>query len=228
MDADLSRQKGLRDDLGGLAATQDAELYAIKTELRKLAGMLEEIEFRLNTDTADQAARLAEMNTRLLENTDRLSRMETFLGMDFSERTEPGSREDDPPEANLEDMGEQELYRVGKQMFDNQEFDDALDAFALFIEKFPKSNLADNARFWTGEVYFAEQWYEKAIVEYQRVIDDYPRGNKVPAAYLKQGISFSLLGEKENALFRLRELVRLFPDHDKARIAERRITELNQ
>ncbi len=234
VDTALAQQGEVRQDIRGLAATKDAELYEIKTDLRRLSGTIEEIEYNLKKNMTDLTAHIAEMNTLMLENTasmegydNRISRMETYMGMEVSGQTEKRVERKYPTEKELEALNEQELYRVSKQMFDDREFDAALDGFAIFLKRFPKSNLADNARFWTGEVYFAEQWYERAIVEYQRVIDDYPNGNKVPAAYLKQGFAFAMLGEKDNAIFRLRELIRIFPNHDKARIAERRIAEID-
>ena len=53
------------------------------------------------------------------------------------------------------------------------------------IQNHPKSSNADNAQFWIGETYYKEKWYEKAILEYQKVIEKYPSGNKAPAALLK-------------------------------------------
>ena len=41
--------------------------------------------------------------------------------------------------------------------------------FKELIERFPKSERADNAQFWIGEIYYREKWYEKAILEYQKV-----------------------------------------------------------
>ena len=39
------------------------------------------------------------------------------------------------------------------------------------LKRFPQSDQADNAQFWIGETYYRENWYEKAILEYQKVIE---------------------------------------------------------
>ncbi len=213
------------DEFRRVAATHNAEMYEMRTELQRLSGIVEEMEYRLERDVGGLKAGLDDKTD---DYGDRLSRLESYVGIGAVERSGAPGESQYPGRAELEQLNEQELYRVSKQMFDEGQHKGAQEGFAMFLERFPRSNLADNSLFWTGEIYFAEQWYERAIVEYQKVIDDYPQGNKVPAAYLKQGIAFSLLGEKDNAVFILRELIRKFPDHNEAKIAERRLADINR
>ena len=91
------------------------------------------------------------------------------------------------------------------------------------MKKFPQSDEADNAQFWIGETYYRENWYEKAILEYQKVIENFPKGNKVPAALLKQGMAFTELGDKENARLIFKELVDRFPRSTEAKIATQKL-----
>lgn len=221
----------LQEELRAFAATQQAEFYDMRTEMRRLSGMMEEVEYRIDRDVGMARNEMAELNLGIRNNArtieafeQRLERMETYLGME-TERREPDPTSDTEQVGSetFSEMDEQVLYSAAKGLFDEGEFDRAIDGFEVFLERFPESRLADNARFWTGEVYFAEEWYERAIVEYQKVIDDYPEGSKVPGAYLKQGIAFHLLGENDNALYVLRELVDRFPDHNEAQVARGRI-----
>lgn len=231
-DAGVSDRAALKDEISDFRAIQKAELYDIRTEMRRIGGSIEEIEYRLDRDVGKKIAEISvgmKRNAARLDDYEkRLSRLEVYLGMEAAERPRETEKGEHPDREALEGMEEEALYQAVKQMFDDGEYDGALDGFELFLERFPGSSLADNSRFWTGEVYFAEEWYERAIVEYQKVIDDYPDGNKVPDAYLKQGIAFSLLGEKDNAVYLLRELVRKFPDHNAAEIAKSRIEALEQ
>ncbi len=213
------------DEFRRVAATHNAEMYEMRTEIQRLSGIVEEMEYRLERDVGGLKAGLKDKTD---DYGDRLSRLESYVGIGAVERSDSREERQYPGRAELEQLNEQALYRVSKQMFDDGQHKGALEGFAIFLERFPRSNLADNALFWTGEVYFSEQWYERAIVEYQKVIDDYPQGNKVPAAYLKQGIAFSLLGENDNAVFILRELIRKFPDHNEAKIAEGRLANINR
>ena len=98
--------------------------------------------------------------------------------------------------------------------------------FQDFIKRYPNSKNADNAQFWIGEIYYSEKWYEKAILEYQNVIEKYPTGNKVPAALLKQGLAFANIGDKPNAKLILEELRRKYPDSSEAKVAAEQLKTL--
>ena len=124
-------------------------------------------------------------------------------------------------------ISEDKLYDLAKKALDNGKIDAAREGFHTFLKKFPKSKNADNAQFWIGEIFFREKWFEKAILEYQKVIENYPNGNKVPAAYLKQGFAFQNLGEKANARLILKELIAKYPNSKEAEIAKKKIKIFN-
>jgi tol-pal system protein YbgF len=115
---------------------------------------------------------------------------------------------------------------MAKQAFDQGDADTAKKKFKELIERYPKSERADNAQFWIGEIYYREKWYEKAILEYQKVIENYPKGNKVPASLLKQGLAFKNLGDKANARLILEELIRKYPKTSEAKIARDKLKNL--
>jgi TolA-binding protein len=58
------------------------------------------------------------------------------------------------------------------------------------------------------------------------VIENYPKGNKVPASLLKQGFAFLNLGDKANARIILQELIRKYPQTNEAKIAKDKLDEL--
>ena len=62
-------------------------------------------------------------------------------------------------------------------------------------------------------------------MEYQKVIENYPKGNKVPAALLKQGLAFRNIGDKPNARLILNELVKKYPNSNEGGIAKQKLTE---
>ena len=146
--------------------------------------------------------------------------MEAYLNVESSERI--GSQESLQGKTG-EALSEAELYAAAKQSFDQGEFEKAREGFQTLIKLYPKSNNADNAQFWVGEIYYREKWYEKSILEYQKVIENYPRGNKVPASLLKQGLAFFNIGDKANARLILKELVKKFPKSNEAKIAKQKL-----
>jgi tol-pal system protein YbgF len=213
--------------------SRHAELRALINELRdemgQVRGGMEEGQY----DSQKRLADLAEANRKNLEKSlqshiDRIVRIEQYLGMEPSEKpVTSDTRQDEGIKGKLEvqETGEG-LYTRAKQLFDKGEYEDSRELFRSFLKQYPKSKKADNAQFWLGEIYYREKWYEKAILEYQKVIEDYPKGNKTSSALLKQGFAFLNLGDKANARLILKELIRKFPDSNEANVAKNKLKTL--
>lgn len=92
----------------------------------------------------------------------------------------------------------------------------AMVGFQDYLKKSGDSELADNAQYWIGECYYAQRDFHKAIEEFSRVEQTYPKGDKVPASLLK--IAYSNLQIEDRAAARrvLRDLVARFPNTEEA------------
>ena len=64
-----------------------------------------------------------------------------------------------------------------------------------------------------------EKKYEQAILAFQDVIKKYPNTGKVPAAMLKQGMSFFAIGDDKSAKYVLKKLTTDYPLSDEATTA---------
>ncbi len=136
-----------------------------------------------------------------------------------------GTKPAESPPSNTP-MSDSDMYVVAKQAFDQGKYEEARQGFAALLAKHPDSTRADNAQFWIGETYYQERWYEKAILEYQKVIEKYTKGNKVAAAMLKQGFAFLNLGDKNSARLTLKDLVSKYPSSNEAAVANKKLGEL--
>lgn len=121
---------------------------------------------------------------------------------------------------------DQQIYQRATEAFDGKRYADARAVFAELITKHPKSEYADNARYWIGESYYAEKDFASAILEFDKVIRNHPNGDKVPAALLKQGYAFLEIGEKEGGVQTLKDLVKKYPKSDEAKKANDRLQKL--
>ena len=61
---------------------------------------------------------------------------------------------------------------------------------------------------------------------FQRLILEYPQGDKVPAAYLKRGISLMQLKRDDEALSVFRLLISKHPLEEESKIAQQKIKEI--
>ncbi len=95
-----------------------------------------------------------------------------------------------------------------------------------FLRRFPTSPLADDAQYWIGETYYQERRYDKAILEYDKVVINYAKGDKVPSALLKQGLAFLALGDKASAKQLLNQLINDYPNLPEAATARSRLSNL--
>lgn len=59
------------------------------------------------------------------------------------------------------------------------------------------------------------------------MITEYPRGNKVPNALLKQGLAFLELGDKNSGRLLLEKVIREHPNTSPARIAKIKLSSIN-
>ncbi len=203
------------------ARSRHAELHAavrdLRDEIGQLRGELERNQYG--------GKRLEES---LLSTMDRVAGIERYLGMEPKQKAvTPDVSQYDTAE---EDKGVQEppeaLFAKAKKRFEQGEYENARELFRSFLKQYPKSEMAVSAQFWLGEIYYHEKWYEKAILEYQKVIEDYPKGDKTPSALLKQGLAFLNLGDNANAGLILKELIRKFPGSNEANVAKNKLKTL--
>ena len=199
----------------------------LREEIQILYGGIEEARHLLNQnikDLEDSKKHRENRFKRIEENNgsieSRIAHIEDYLNLEPSLKSESVKKSDGQPEKEL---SENEVYTRAKQAFDKGDVETAREGFETFLKRYPKSTIADNAQFWVGEIYYREKWYEKAILEYQKVIEKYPKGNKVPAALLKQGLAFFNLGDKVNARLILKELVKKYPGSNEGKIAKQKL-----
>jgi len=232
LEAKLNEYREIREasdqELRSKTAGQNATLDQLQEEIRILSGRLDETEHFLNqkikafdelfekSENIDKTANL---------NKDRIARLEQYLNFESSE---PGQKpkpvSDKPlPKQAAKTLSEDDVYLAAKKAYDNGDLNAAREGFKNFLKQYPKSENADNAQFWIGETYYREKWYEKAILEYQKVIEAYPKGNKIEASLLKQGFAFFNLGDKANARLILSDLIKKYPKSNEANIAENKL-----
>ncbi len=119
-----------------------------------------------------------------------------------------------------------ELYRASLDGLTAGTHADAAASFREFLRRYPTHEYADNAQYWLGECYYDLKDYATAVREFRRVVEKHATGNKVPDALLKMGFSYLSLGENGAGRRSLQELVRTYPSHPSARLANERLAAL--
>lgn len=131
-------------------------------------------------------------------------------------------------ESTVKTSSPEELYQQAQDVYTAGRLEEAVTRFNGFIQDYPQHHLADNARYWIGEVYYSRRDFQSAISEFQKVVDNYPNGNKAPEALLKIGFSYIELGEMEKAITTLKRLIKTYPSSDAAEKAKTKLKDLQR
>lgn len=221
LDSGFENRSRTEESLRSQSAEVRAAVGRMTEQTQQLRGRVETAEYQFQQELAAVSDTLALLDARV-------KAIEDKLGIRTSPR-KPLAAAPPPepaPEPARPASDEEKAYNEGIRLFDEGKLPAARERFEAFLKRYPDSTQADNAQFWIAETYYREQWLEKAILEYQKVIENYPKGNKVPGALLKQALAFAEMGDKENAKLILEELVGKFPQSSEAAIAQEKIKQL--
>ncbi len=239
IDLNTEEIKSIRDQLKELLDLtrqfQSAQA-SVREEQRRIPAqyqiLLEKVE-SINTQ-------LAQFSEELIE----LKRVALPLAEQASEAGDAeGSQTEPPPPKTKEDPGSQtpaeetppsispnlspnEVYNMARSDYLKGNFELAIEGFSIYKSQFPESPLADDAVYWIGECYFSQEKYDDAVEHFNELILNHPNGDKIPAAYLKKGISLAAQGKKEEALSAFKLLITKFPLEEETKIAQQKIREL--
>jgi tol-pal system protein YbgF len=122
--------------------------------------------------------------------------------------------------------GAQELYNSAYADFSKGNFDLAVSGFEEYAQRFPDSDVADNALYWIGECRFSQGRFQDAVAAYDKMLERYPRSDRAAAANLKKGLAFLEQNQVGQAVVQLRYVVSTYPNSDEARIARDRLASL--
>jgi tol-pal system protein YbgF len=142
---------------------------------------------------------------------------------DKKEEQQTEEKSEKPP---LTHLSPQEVYNMAYSDYRKGNFELAIDGFKMYTEQFPESPLVDNSLYWIGECYFSQKKYAEAIEQFNELFLNYPRGDRIPAAYLKKGISLMELRKKEESLSVFKLLISKYPLEEETKIAQQKIREL--
>lgn len=113
-------------------------------------------------------------------------------------------------------------------LFRDGDLEGARQGFVGFLDDYPNSTLAPNARFWLGESHFGKKEFQRAIDAYDKVEIDYPGSEKIPAAILKKGYAYLALKDRKRASSAFKQVVTLYPKTVEAGKASDKLAQLKE
>ncbi len=198
----------LQDESYRTKADLIAEMSSLREQTQFLQGLLD--------DTGDRMS-------RLLHTVQDRSPTDTIPDSSRETRLQPT---DSPAEKPADDLQPKALYDAAYLDLSRGNYDLALKGFNEYLKLFSRSQYADNAQYWVGEIYYARKEFERAFNEFNRVATDYPQGDKVAAALLKMGYCLINLNDKSGAREYMNRVIETYPNSAEAGLARSRIGEL--
>jgi tol-pal system protein YbgF len=206
---------GIRADLDTVKVRQQAMLDSVNSIQRQLYDIKASTTFgssALEEKVQALAARMDEILSRMNRTLDPLQEfLRRQAGTDTTRSAALGTDYYDAAQRDLI-SGNYDLAEVG---------------FLQFLESYPGSTLANDARYGLAESYYNRQRYDEAVDEYQKLVKANPQGAKIPAAMLKIGLSFKAQNKLKDARREWEDLVKKFPFSDEAKLASQRLEEIN-
>ncbi|MBN2539501.1 MAG: tol-pal system protein YbgF [Deltaproteobacteria bacterium] len=207
-------------------ADAGADIIDLRDSIQKLRGTTESL--KVQVASLESKTKSKDLSNNLEDISNRLTRLEQYMNMVKEKETKEKSKEGGESAAAKEETAtdKETAYSNAYSIFKDGRYDEAKEAFRNFLKSFPNSEYSDNAQFWIGECDYFEGKYEEAIVEYERVIQIYPKGNKVPNALLKQALSFLKLDDKSSAKLLLQRVIKDYPNTTSANVARKKLVDI--
>ncbi len=102
----------------------------------------------------------------------------------------------------------------------------AIQGFETYLRAFPRTEQSDNAQFYIAESYQLDGKMKEALAAYERVIAEYPQGDRVPDAYYKRGVILGSLNQPDRARESFETVIKNYPTSEARRLAEQRLKQL--
>jgi TolA-binding protein len=91
-------------------------------------------------------------------------------------------------------------YDQALAAYRNRNYDESILLFQNLDLSNPPKKLKDNIAFWIGTNYVALEMYDDAILQFETVLNKFPRGNKAHDSRYMLGITYSKKGETSRAI----------------------------
>lgn len=171
---------------------------------------------------------VGEINSRLNRLSSQVSDLDNALRMMQAPPPPPGGAPGMAPSATSAPAGV-----TAKQVYDDAlrdktggNFDLSLRQFNDFLTWFPTSDLAPNAQYYVGEVFFAQKQFDPALQAFDAVLERYPQNAKTNDARFMKGRTLVEMGDRNAGADEFRALISEAPNSDAARQARTQLQRL--
>lgn len=212
------------------------EVASLEATLRQQTDRLIKTEADMRVDLASLSSQISQLQGSLEDTNYRISQLSQQIASANQDLRAVRSATAPAPGASVEPglpagstgaaADPETLYQSSYSDYLRGSYDLALLGFRQYLEAYPETDLTDNAVYWIGECFYRQQKYGDAIVEYDRVLERWPRSDKTASSLLKKGYAQVELGQKKEGIAQLQKVVATFGNSDEANLARQKLQSL--
>lgn len=241
-----TQMQALQDQLARLQQSNDERFGAMRSLLEqntdtinRVANSLDAISHSLQTSTADQGSKVDQVSAQVQSLHDSVDELKARLAkvskqlddMAAAQQNLQSSPPGGQPGSPQQPQGAQGpppdvLYNNALSDYNGAKYNLATQEFGDYIKYYGNTELAGNAQFYLADIEYHQGNYQQAVQDYDKVLEQYPSGNKAAAAQLKKAYSLLNLDQRDAGVRELRALVARYPKSLEAQQARDRLHSL--
>jgi tol-pal system protein YbgF len=128
-----------------------------------------------------------------------------------------------PPSAPPAGMQAGATYTNAYRDYIGRKYDLAMQEFTDYQKYFGKTELAPNAQFYIGDIYYRKNDFENALQAFDAVLEQYSENSKTPDAHYMKGMSLLKMGKRDAAAREFRDVYAKYPDSEVAANAKEQL-----
>src|ERR1700680_776196 len=163
-----------------------------------------------------------ELKVRLTKLSKQLEDMQTAQQSMAAQQTQAQQQAQAIAQAPAPDV----LYNNALRDYNGAKNDLAIQEFNDYIKFYPNTDLAGNAYFYLAEIQFKAGDYQKAVANYDLVLQNFHRGKNAARVYLKKGYALLELGKEDEGTQELKHVIQRYPRTNEATQAPGRLPKL--
>jgi tol-pal system protein YbgF len=201
-------EKNLREQTEKVATP----VVGLSTRLGEMGGELH----TLGQAVGDLTALMNRMQAQL---TDIGNAMKVMQSPPAAPPTQPGQAAQPAAAAATEapPMPAETMYNAARQDYVSGKYDLAVQGFADYLKYYGNTGYAPNAQFYIAMVHFVQSNYERAVKEFDMVLEKYPDNTKTAEALLYKGRALvKIPGHKTEGAAEFMEVIKRYPKSDQS------------
>ena len=163
-----------------------------------------------------------ELKVRLTKLSKQLEDMQSAQQSMAAQQTQAQQQAQQQAQAMAQAPAPDVLYNNALRDYNGGKNDLAIQEFSDYIKFYPDTDLAGNCYFYIAEMQYKTGDFQRAVANYDLVLQNFPGGNKAAAAELKKGFALIELGKEEEGTQELKRVIQRYPRTNEATQAKER------